>query len=338
MEHPMAKTTSTPHRPFLLSLGLASALVSVLATSLPGQGDGARTYWHGLTETNLISYWYMDGQSNFNPFVARGAGLAQSNLQLDATMVVLGYTRTLDLLGRSASASLFLPGGSLSGELAGTPVTSLASAQGFGDPMVQLDINLFGAPAMPSFAHVANYELDTTLDLLVTVGVPLGEYHSTAPLNLGQNRWSARLAAPFAQRIGPWVKGERTTFELTPSVWFFTDNDDFQGQDLEQDPLFMVEAHLTRDLTEELFVSLDYTFQSSGDTTIGGMNLGNSDNSSFLGATFGFMATDNLQMRLSFGGTLGDGDMDGSMVRIEFNYGWHALVESLKHLSSGHTP
>ncbi len=93
----------------------------------------------------------------------------------------------------------------------------------------------------------------------------------------------------------------------------------------------MVESHLTRDLTEDLFVSLDYTFQSSGDTTIGGMNLGNSDNSSFLGATFGFQATDNLQMRLSFGSII-DGDLDGSMIRIEFNYGWHALAEALKRL------
>ena len=330
----MLNVTSVLRRPGVLVLALAS----MLAAPVAGQGDGARTYWHGLTGTNLINYWYLDGQSNFNPFVALGAGPANSNIQLDATMVVFGYSRTFDLFGRSASASLFLPGGNLSGELAGTPITRLESAQGFGDPLVQLGVNVFGAPAMPTFAHVTNYQLDTTLDLLVTIGVPIGEYHSTAPLNIGQNRWSVRLAAPFVQRIGPWVTGERTTFELLPSVWFFTDNDDFQGQRLEQDPLFGLESHLTRDLTEDLFVSLDYTFQSSGDTTIGGMNLGNSDNSSFLGGTLGFMATDNLQMRLSFGSTVGGGDMDGAMIRIEFNYGWHGLVESLKNLGSGHTP
>ncbi len=94
----------------------------------------------------------------------------------------------------------------------------------------------------------------------------------------------------------------------------------------------MVESHLTHDLTEELFVSLDYTFQSSGDSTVDGMSLNNGDNSSFLGATFAFQATDNLQMRLSFGSTLGDGDLDGAMIRIEFNYGWHSLVEALKGL------
>ena len=249
----MVKTTISLRRPCLLVLALAS----MLAAPLPGQGDGARTYWHGLTDANYITYWYMDGQTNFNPFATRGTGPARANFELDATMVVLGYTRTLDLFGRSASASFFAPGGKLTGELAGTPITSLGSAQGFGDPMVQLDINLFGAPAMPRFADLEDYELDTTLDLLFTVGLPIGEYHSTDALNIGQNRWSARLGMPFVQRIGPWVKGEHTTFELLPSAWFFTDNDDFQGLTLEQDPLFMVESHLTRDLTEDLFVSLD---------------------------------------------------------------------------------
>ncbi len=307
------------------------ALAYLFGAPLPAQGDGARTYWHGLTETNILNFWYMDGQFNFNPFVAYGAGPARTNFQFDASMAVLGYTRTLDLFGRSGSASLFVPGGNLSGELAGLPFTRLGSAQGFGDPLVQMDVNLFGAPAMPRFADIADYELDTTLDLLFTLGIPIGEYHSTQALNIGQNRWSFRGGLPFVQRIGPWVTGERTTFELLPSVWFFTDNDDFQGQTLEQDPIWMAESHLTRDLTEDLFVSLDYTFQSSGDTTIGGMNLGNSDNSSFLGATFGFQATDNLQMRLSFGSII-DGDLDGSMIRIEFNYGWHALAEALKRL------
>ena len=96
------------------------ALAYVFVVPLPAQGDGARTYWHGMTETNVVHFWYMDGQSNFNPFVAYGAGPARANFELDATMVVLGYTRTLDLLGRSASASLFVPGGKLSGELVQT--------------------------------------------------------------------------------------------------------------------------------------------------------------------------------------------------------------------------
>ena len=314
------------------SSGLSSlALAYVFVVPLPAQGDGARTYWHGMTETNILHYWYMDGQFNFNPFVAYGAGPVESNFQFDATMVVLGYTRTLDLFGHSGSASLFVPGGNLSAELAASPFTGLGSAQGFGDPLVQLDFNLFGAPAMPRFADVADYELDTSLDVLFTVGIPIGEYHSTDALNIGQNRWSFRTGLPFVQSLGPWVTGERTTFELFPSAWFFTDNDDFQGQTLEQDPIFMVESHLTRDLTDDLFASLDYVFQSSGDTTIGGMNLGNSDSSSFLGATFGFQATDNLQMRLSFGSSIA-GDLDGSMIRIEFNYGWHALAEALKRL------
>ncbi len=169
----MSSATSALRRPCLLVLALAS----MLAAPLPGQGDGARTYWHGLTKTNLINYWYMDGQFNFNPFVAYGAGPAETNLQFDASMVVLGYTRTLDLFGRSGSASLFVPGGNLSAELAGLPFTRLGSAQGFGDPLVQMDVNLFGAPAMPRFADIADYELETTLDFLLTVGIPIGEYH-----------------------------------------------------------------------------------------------------------------------------------------------------------------
>ena len=73
----------------------------------------------------------------------------------------------------------------------------------------------------------------------IAVGVPLGEYYEDKLLNIGYNRFSIRPQIGVVHTEGPW------SYELTGSIFFFTDNDDFYNNNTrEQDPLYTLQTHL----------------------------------------------------------------------------------------------
>jgi len=156
-------------------------------------------------------------------------------------------------------------------------------------------------------------------------------------LNLGQNRWYGRLAAPIVWQLGPWVPGKRTTLEFLPSLWLFGSNDDYLGRTLETDPMVQVEGHLTRDLARNLWASLDGTWITGGKASIDGVE-GDKMNNIGAGYTLGYHINDNLQVTFGYMSTVNDNDpedlnLDG--FRVSAVFGWHPLVEGIKRLEGG---
>ncbi len=240
------------------------AVCMALPRGAAAQGDGARTYWHTLAGANAANFWYMNASGNANPIDPAHVVLPDSDFE--ANLAFLGFHKELPVLGRSARLSLLLPVGNMSVDLNTNGSTTHESASGFGDPGVQFDINLVGAPAIMNLADFVRYEPVFTLDVLATLNFPVGQYDDNKAVNLGQNRWYGRIGAPMLYTFAPWVPwvpGERTTFELLPAVWFFSDNDKFfnpatgKHTTLSTDPLLQFEAHVTRDLTEMFWVSAD---------------------------------------------------------------------------------
>ena len=203
--------------------------------------------------------------------------------------------------------------------------------------MAEMGINLIGPPAIRTIPDLLRYEPKFSLDVIVDVAFPVGEYDSSQPLNLGQNRWYGRIGAPIVWQLGPWVPGRRTTLELLPSAWIFSDNNDYVGQTLSTDPMFQLEAHLTRDFTEHFWGSLDSTYMAGGKSTVGGVP-GNALNNLGIGFTLGYQINDNIGLTVGYMATVNDGAptdlrMDG--FRLSFVYGWHATIEGQKRLKSG---
>ncbi|MGE5153066.1 MAG: transporter, partial [Bdellovibrio bacteriovorus] len=168
------------------------------------------------------------------------------------------------------------------------------------------------------------------------LALPIGEYNSDQPLNIGQNRWYGRFGLPIVWQLGAWVPGRRTTLEFLPAVWIFGDNTDYVGQTLETDPMFQLDAHLTRDFTEHLWGSLDAAWYSGGQATINGVQGEKLDNLG-VGLTLGYTITDNLNLTVGYKSTIndnapGDLQMDGFMATLVF--GWHPLVEGMRRLES----
>jgi hypothetical protein len=315
------------------------ALASVLATSVlcPPQASAqvpARFYWKTLSGANAVPLIVNSMSGNTNPFDP--AHTVMPGATFDATLALAGYARTFSLFDRAAMAAIILPMGRISGEVTVAGETLRQPANGFGDPTFELDINILGPPAQKNLVDALRYEPGFSLDVIADLAVPIGEYDNSQILNLGQNRWYGRVGFPIVWQLGPWVPGRRTTLEFVPAVWFFGTNDDYVGQTLSTDPIFQVDAHLTRDFTESLWGALDGAWYKGGQASIGGVEGDELNNLGF-GLTFGYQINDNLGLTLGYKSTVNDGApgdlrMDGFMVSLVS--GWHPLVEGARRLKS----
>jgi hypothetical protein len=202
---------------------------------------------------------------------------------------------------------------------------------------VQLDVNLFGTSPLISTVDLVNYEPTWTIDAAVLLAFPIGQYDEDALVNMGLNRWYGRFALPFKYHFGVFSPGYMTSLELIPSVWLFAENDDFIGQKLENDPLWQLEAHLTHDFTRNFFGSLDLLYRRGFQSEINGAEVGDELDIGNFGFTLNYQITDNFTMRTSYSSNVfGDNDLDNSIIRLQFVYAWHRLMENLKKLKGGH--
>jgi hypothetical protein len=290
----------------------------------------ARFYLDTLSGANAVPLIYESLSGNTNPFDPAHTVTAGANFE--ATLTLAGYAHTFTLLDRAAMAAILVPMGRISGEVGAVS----QSATGFGDPMLEFNINILGPKAQKNIPDILRYEPGFSVDLLADLALPIGEYDSSQPLNIGQNRWYGRLGMPVIWQLGPWVPGRRTTLEFLPAVWLFGDNDDYVGQTMETDPIFQLDAHLSRDLTEHFWGSLDLTWYTGGKATINGVEGEKIDNLG-VGLTLGYVINDNLNLTVGYKSTVNDDapddlSMDGFMATLVF--GWHPLIEGFRRLQS----
>jgi hypothetical protein len=316
-------------------LWLVVAAMLAMGTLCPPQTLAqvpARFYWKTLSDANAVPLIFNSISGNTNPLDP--AHTVTPGANIDATMALAGYARTFSLLDRAAMAAILLPMGRVSGEVTVAGRTFNQSASGFGDPMLEFNINVVGPPAQKTIPDAMRYEPGFSVDLLADVALPIGEYDSSQPLNLGQNRWYGRVGAPVVWQLGPWVPGRRTTLEFLPAVWFFGTNDNYVGQTLKTDPMFQLDAHLTRDLTERFWGSLDAAWYNGGQASINGVSGKKLNNLGF-GLTLGYTINDNLNLTVGYKSTVNDsapGDLRMDAFMVTLVYGWHPLLEGSRRL------
>ena len=316
-------------------LWLAFAVMPVMAAFFPSPALAqlpARFYLKSLSGGSAVPLIVESISGNTNPFDPTNNVTVGANF--DATMALAGYAYAFPLFDRAAMAALILPMGHISGDVTVAGRTVNQSAKGFGDPMLEFDINLLGPPAQKNIPDVLRYEPGFSLDLLVDLALPVGEYDSKQSINIGQNRWYGRVGMPVIWQIGQWVPGRRTTLEILPSVWFYGDNTDFVGKTLQTDPSFQVDAHLTRDLTEHFWGSIDGVYYIGGKSTIDGVS-GESVSKVGVGLTLGYQINDNLNLTFGYKSTVNDNaadDVKMDVFMVSLVFGWHPLVEGMKRL------
>ena len=289
-------------------------------------------YWKTLQGTSALSV-----SGNVNPLDP--SLILDPSASLSADVAIAGYAKMFPVWNKAAMLAVLVPMGRIEGDFltTGGSLTREASS-GFGDPMVEFNINLIGPPPIMNLPDLMRYEPGFSLDLVVDLAFPLGQNDNTQSLNLGQNRWYGRIGAPIVWQLGPWIPARRTTLEIFPSVWFFGDNDDFVGQNLENDPTFELEAHLTRNFTSKFWASLDATYSSSGDVTIDSTTTSGSD-MTLVGFTPGYQLNDSMQLTIGYKSTLNNdtasNDLHMSVFMVSFTTGWHRLIEGANRLGGG---
>ncbi len=326
---------------FCLLLVLTAVLTPVQAIA---QFDGARIYWPLPKNTNILGVTGIVGDANAT---LSNWEFAQAEASISTKLYFLSYTRVQPVLGRTAFWTLMLPAGHFAaGSIVEVPAPVGNSTvrvagpsefvHGVGDPSFSATVNLYGAPGLKAKEY-ARYDLSTTVGLQLKTSFPLGQYDEDAPASLGSNVFKSKFAVPITRALGDWVPGRRVALDLMPSLTLFTENGDYLGQRVQQDPTIAVEAHLSRDLTKRAFLSLDYTYLRSGGaayTDSGtGTKVAETDamDTHMLGVTTNFQINDNLLLFLTHMQTFGaEADpvvLEGAMFKATLSWSWHAVLQ-----------
>ncbi|HTT23702.1 MAG TPA: transporter [Candidatus Sulfotelmatobacter sp.] len=321
-------------KPFIRSclvIAIMLAMIALCSLQAPAQVP-ARFYWKSLSGSNGVPVIVQSISGNTNPFDP--ARLVTPGANFDATIALAGYARMFSLKNRAAMIAVIEPMGRISGDVTVAGKTFKQSADGFGDPMVEFDINVIGPKTQKQIPDTLRYKPGFSVDLLGDLAFPIGRYDSSQPLNLGQHRWYGRVGAPVVWELGPWVPGKRTTLEFLPAVWLFGTNDNFVGQTLTTDPLFQLDGHFTRDLTDHFWASFDTAWYTSGKASINGVE-GNKRNDVALGFTAGYQINDNLGLTVGYKSTINDSAPNAlrmNQFMVSVVYGWHKIIEGSKRM------
>lgn len=264
------------------SRGQRNALASLVVAAIlwPGiaRAGSARDYLNAPVDT-----WLLTLNASYTTSVTPEDGTdtipgVRSNVF--AQSVVL--TRVMDFLGRTGGLSIVLPYAWI--DTSAGPFR--ASTNGVSDVGFLFQMNIFGAPALTreEFRFFVPQTF-SSFHLLVTT--PLGTYDPTSPINPSANRWMISPTINFSytpDQGWSWI-------ETYVAGRFFGNNNNFLvngAQTLSQKPLLRLEEHVSRNLTDALWLSIDAYYNLGGETNIDGLEQDNMANTVQLGAGMGF--------------------------------------------------
>jgi hypothetical protein len=240
--------------------------------------------WTPLPDgSNVLALGYAraEGDIFFDPVM----NIEDATVEADA--LLLSYVRSFKLGDRHLRFDAVLPWqskhwqGLLNGEPAEVTRTGLA------DPLLRLSVNLLDTSSAPNTRTVVGGGLALSL--------PLGEYKQDRLLNLGQNRFSLRPQIGVLHTRGPW------SFEVTGSVFLYSDNDEFfNGNRREQDPLYALQTHLVYVFRPGLWAAVGMAYGAGGESSVNGDSKNDSARQFLSGISVGVPINKRLGMKLGY--------------------------------------
>jgi len=239
-----------------------------------------------------VGYVYTSGDIALDPV------LQIEDADVEMHSLAAKYIHSFELLGKSARFDLVqvYQNGDWEGLLNGTPTA--VSRSGWSDTTIRFAVNLLGAPPLAG-KEFANYRAGVQCETIVGVGLvavlPTGEYFDDKLINLGENRFSFRPQLGIVHSRGPW------TAEFTGSAWLYTDNDEFWNGNLrEQDPLVSVQSHLIYTFRPGLWLGASLGYDFGGQSTINGMEKDDSRGLLSWALTCGVNINRNVGIKLGY--------------------------------------
>lgn len=280
---------------FLLPRFLLLAVLFSGSTCLSQSQELQPRRWSHLPmNINFIGggYVYTTGDIIFDPV------LQIDDVKLEMHTVLFQYIRTFEFLGKSARVDMTqaYQDATWKGLLQGQPASAYRS--GLTDTVVRFAVNLWGAPPLSGkeFAEYrAKSEIETIVGGALVLQLPTGNYLDDKLLNLGTNRLTFKPQFGVIHNNGPW------TTELTTSVWFFTDNDDFwNGNHFDQAPLYTLQGHLVYTFRPGLWVGAGVAYGIGGESTLNGEDKNDRKGNLVGGVSIGIPISKKAGIKLSY--------------------------------------
>ena len=301
--------------------GLVVLCLTVLpAARAAAQGDGPHNLPLVPINTNIFTPQVLVLSGNFVP----GFASVVPGASIDVIAMPVTYIRTFALGTHFARLFAVLPISSLDSTgritIPGTSVLSeiTKGRNGIMDPMVTLHIGLAGAPALKPMEFM-KHQRSFQMFAIAGVSMPLGTYDPDRLINLGTNRWSVRAGIGT---VVPFGETKRTALETSNNIYFFTKNNDVRNADSKgQDPLYVLENHLTHNFTPKVWGSLDARYQYGGASSTDGAPDHKWTNALGGGFSLGYQFTPHFGSWMSLDKVLlKAGSAEESMFRFQIAY------------------
>ena len=239
-----------------------------------------------------VGYVYTKADIFFDPV------LRIEDAEMEMHTWAFKYIRTFELLQKSSRIDFTqaYQEGRWSGLLNGAPASITRS--GLSDSVLRFAINLFGAPPLEGkefAAYRAKVDIETIFGAALVAHLPTGDYMNDKLINLGTNRFTFRPQLGVVHNRGKW------SFELTGSVWLYTDNNDFfNGNKLEQDPYYTIQTHLVYNFRPGLWASASAGYGYGGESTVSGVEKNDRRENLGWALSFGLPITRQLDVKFAY--------------------------------------
>jgi hypothetical protein len=291
-------------------LGVAGSLVALSGAC----GGSARDYLNAPVDSWLAVY-----NASYTSAVTPedGADLVPG-VRSNVFAQSLVLTRIMDYWGRTGGVSIVLPYAFL--DTSAGPFR--ASANGASDIGFLWQMNIFGGPALTR-AEFQSFIPQTFSSFHLLVTTPIGTYNPASPINPSANRWMISPTINFSYTPDQgW-----TWIETYVSGRFFTDNDNYRvnaAQTLSQKPILRLEEHISRNVTDALWLSADAFYNLGGETAIDGFAQDNMANTLRVGAGMGLRLWRGADLGLNYERVVAKpaGEPDSQTVRFTLRQLW----------------
>jgi hypothetical protein len=256
-----------------------------------------RRWSHLPMGTNFAGggYAYTEADIAFDP------ALRLENVEMKMDTWAFKFIHTLELFEKSARIDFAqaYQEGRWAGLVNGVP--SSIKRRGLSDSVVRFAINLCGSPPLKGkeyAAYRATLEEETIVGMALAVHLPTGDYMNDKLINLGSNRFTFRPQLGVVHTRGKW------SMEVTGSAWIYTDNDEFyNGNTLEQDPLYTAQAHLIHTFKPGVWTGASVGYGHGAESKVSGIDMNDRKGNLMWGVSFGRPLSRHLGVQVAYVGT-----------------------------------